>query len=580
MDVIARLESPRQTTPAMDRPSAARYTIPPLPIPNPRKGGDLTDLQANGLPAATDATPSARSARRPSPDPAWDLPPLSAGIVAFFVLAKLAIHLVIANRYGYFRDELYFLDMGRHLDWGYVDSAPLIALYAKVALLLGGSLPVLRSIAAVAGAAVVALTIVLARDLGGNRYAQFLAGLCALLPPIFLATDSLMTMNAFEPLFWMGCAWALIRIVRTGDSRYWIIFGLLAGLGLENKHSTVFFGAAVAVALVLSPQRRELGRRWIWIGGAIALLLFVPNLLWQIRHGFPTLEDLENVKRTHKNVWPGALGFVKGQIMSLHPLLLPVWIAGLASLLFGRLSRVRILGWIYIVLLGLMIAGHAKNYYLAPIYPMLFAAGAVVIEDWLARARWSSAHAWPRVAVASLVVLVTAPIVPAVLPFLPPDQLLAYQRGVHAVPAKTEVNHDGPLEQRFGDQFGWPELVADVAKIYNALPPEERARTGIFASNYGEAGALNLYGPALGLPAPICAHQNHYFWGPPSPEPENLIWLQWDRQGVEDHCRSVEQAAVHFHPWGMAEENRPIYLCRGLKHTIAEYWTPDFKHWN
>ena len=174
-----------------------------------------------------------------------------------------------------------------------------------------------------------------------------------------------------------------------------------------------------------------------------------------------------------------------------------------------------------------------------------------------------------------------APFVPAILPFLPPDRLVAYQRRLGVRDSKTEVAHEGPLEQRFGDQFGWPELAGDVAKIYNALPPEERAHTGLFASNYGEAGALNLYGPALGLPAPICAHQNHYFWGPPAkPEPTTLIWLQWSRRGVEDHCRSVEQAGEHFHPWGMAEENRPIYLCRGLKYTIAEYWKPDFKHWN
>ena len=508
------------------------------------------------------------------------LPPLDLRLLALIAGVKLLLHLTTAGRYGYFRDELYFLDLGRHLDWGYVDCAPMVALYAKLALLLGGSLPILRTIAAIAGAATVAVTMVLAQELGGRRYAQLLAGLCALLSPIFLAENTLMTMNAFESLFWMGCVWALIRIVRTGDSRYWIAFGLFAGLGLENKHSILLFGAAVVLALLLSPERRELGRRWIWIGGAIALLLFLPNILWQIRHGFPTIEDLQNVKRSGKNVVLSPFEFVKQQILFLHPLLFPVWLAGLVSLLFGRLSRFRILGWTYLALLVLMIAGKAKNYYLAPIYPMLFAAGAVSVEGWLDRSRWSAGRVWPKAALAALIVAVAAPFVPAVLPILPPDKLLAYQRRLGAAPPKTEVRHDGPLDQRFGDQFGWPELVADVAKIYHSLPPEERARTGIFASNYGEAGALNLYGPALGLPAPICAHQNYYFWGPPKPEPENLIWLQWRRRGVEDHCRSVEEVVKHFHPWGMAEENRAIYMCRGLRHTIAEYWTPDFKHWN
>ncbi|MEO8189877.1 MAG: glycosyltransferase family 39 protein [Acidobacteriota bacterium] len=518
--------------------------------------------------------------RSPAREDSWEIPPLDLRLMLALPAVKLALHLATANRYGYFRDELYFLDLGRHLDWGYVDCSPLVAVYAKVALLLGGSLFALRAIGGVAGAAVVAVTLLLARELGGRRYAQLLAGLCVLLAPIYLGEASLMTMNVFEPLFWMGCVWALLRIIRTGDSRYWIAFGIFAGMGLENKHSTLFFGAAVVIGLLLSRDRRELARRWIWIGGAIALLLFLPNILWQVRHGFPTLEDLQNVKRSGKNVVLSPIEFVKQQIEFLHPLLAPIWIAGLVSLLAGRRSRARAIGWTYVALLALMIGAKAKNYYLAPIYPVLFAAGAVAIEDWLERRRWSAGRLWPKAAIAVLVVIVTVPFIPAVLPFLSPEKMLAYQRRLGVAPQKTEIRHDGPLEQRLSDQFGWPELASDVARIYRSLPPEERARTGIFASNYGEAGALNLYGPALGLPAPICAHQNHYFWGPPKNEPENLIWLQWSRKGVEDHCRSVEQVGEHFHPWGMAEENRPIFLCRGLKHTIAEYWTPDFKHWN
>ena len=494
--------------------------------------------------------------------------------------AKLLVHLVTADRYGYFRDELYFLDLARHLDWGYVDTAPLIGVYAKIALLLGGSLPVLRSIAAAAGAARVALTMLLTRELGAGRFAQLLAGLCALAAPIYLGMDSILTMNGFESLFWMGCVWVVIRIVRTGDSRLWIWFGVLAGLGLENKHSTLFFGGALLVGLLWSRERHELATPWIWAGGAIALVIFLPNIVWQMRHGYPTLEDLENVRRMGKNVVLSPIQFVGQQVLLLHPLLLPVWLAGLASLCVGRLSRLRVLGWTYLLLLAAMIAMKAKNYYLAPIYPMLFAAGAFSIEGWLDRRAWASSRLWPKATLAAYVAIAGALLAPAILPILPPEKLLAYQRRIGVAPPKTEVRHEGPLEQRLGDQFGWEELVADVAKIYNALPPEERARTGIFASNYGEAGALNLFGPAYGLPAPICAHQNHFFWGPPARDPENLIWLQWGRRGVEDHCRSVEQAGKHFHPWGMAEENRPIYLCRGLKRPLADYWKPDFKHWN
>ena len=509
----------------------------------------------------------------------WQVQPLDLRLLALLAGVKLIVHLATAGRYGYFRDELYFLDCGRHLDWGYVDCAPLIAVYAKIALLLGGSLPVLRSLAAVAGAARVALTMLLARELGGGRFAQGLAGLCALAAPIYLGMDSILTMNGFESLFWMGCVYFLIRIVRTGDSRLWICFGVLAGLGLENKHSTLLFGGAVVVALLLSPERRELLKPWIWIGGAIALLIFLPNVLWQVRHGFPTIEDLENVRRSGKNVVLSPLEFIGQQILLLHPALFPIWVAGLFSFLAGRGSRLRVLGWTYLVLLAVMIAAKAKNYYLSPIYPMLFASGAVAVEGWLARHGWSRGRLWPKAVIATYVAAAGAISAPAILPILPPEALLAYQRRLGAAPPKTEVRHEGPLEQRLGDQFGWEQLVADVARIYRSLPLEERARTGIFASNYGEAGAINLFGPAYGLPPAICAHQSHYFWGPPASEVDTLIWLQWDREGIERRCRSVEQAGRHFHPWGMAEENRAIYICRGLRAPLPELW-PGLKHWN
>lgn len=492
---------------------------------------------------------------------------------------KLLIHALTAGQYGYFRDELYFLDLGRHLDWGYVDCAPLIGLYARAALLLGGSLPVLRLLPALAGAGMVALTMLIARQLGGGRCAQGLAGLCVIAAPIYLGSDSVLSMNAFEPLFWMGCVYALIRIVQTGDGRWWVLFGALAGLGLQNKHSTLFFGFAAGIALLLSPQRREFRRWYFWLGGGIALLLFLPNLLWQAGHGFPTLEDLQNVSRSGKNVVLGPLAFIGQQILILHPLLLPVWLGGLAWLLAGKGRRYRVLGWLYLVLLTAMFALKAKNYYLAPVYPMLFAAGAVAVEGWLAKRAWSRGRLWPKAALAAIIVLVSIPIVPLVLPVLPPAKLLAYMDFLGISPPRTEVRHEGPLQQHLSDQFGWPELVADVARIYNSLPPEERARTAIFASNYGEAGAINLFGPARGLPPAICAHQNHYFWGPPDFTGDTFIWLQWDRASLEELFRSVEEAGVHHHPWGMAEENRPIYVCRGLRRPLPVIW-PELKHWN
>ncbi len=510
----------------------------------------------------------------------WKQPgALDAGLLVLLTGVKLLIHMLVSNRYGYFRDELYFLDCARHLDWGYVDHAPLVAIYAKISLLLGGSLPALRVLPAIAGAAMVALAMLITRQLGGKRFAQGLAGFCVIAAPIYLGMDGILTMNAFEPLFWMGCVYFMIRIVDTGNSRSWIWFGVLAGLGIQNKHSTLLFGFAVAISLLASPQRRELLKPGIWLGGFIALLIFLPNLIWQIQHGFPTFEDLRNVQSAGKNIVLSPLEFLGQQILLLHPLLFPVWLIGLASLVIGKLRRMRVLGWIYIVLLFTMIILKAKNYYLAPIYPMLFAAGAVVIENWLARQAFSRERLWPKAAITALAGIIAAITIPAMTPALSPAKLLAYQRFFGIAPPKTEAQHEGPLPQIFGDQFGWEQLVKKVADIYWSLPPEERERTGIFASNYGEAGAINLFGLAYDLPQAICAHQTYYFWGPPDFNGDTLIWLQWDRKDLELLCRSVEQAGEHFHSWGMAEENRPIYICRGLRIPLRELW-PRLKHWN
>ncbi len=503
---------------------------------------------------------------------------LDIRLLTLLAAVKFLIHILVSNRYGYFRDELYFLDCARHLDWGYVDHAPLVAVYAKISLLLGGSLPALRVLPAIAGAAMVALAMLIARQLGGKRLAQALAGLCVIGAPIYLGMNGLLTMNAFEPLFWMGCVYILIRIIRTGNGRLWVWFGVLVGLGIENKHSTLIFGFAVAIALLASAQRRELLKHWLWIGGCAAILIFLPNMIWQIQNGFPTLEDLKNVQSTGKNIELNPMEFLGQQILLLNPLLFPVWLAGLVSLMAGKLKPMRMLGWIYIFLLITMIMLKAKNYYLAPIYPMLFAAGAVAIENWLER-RTFSHRLWPKVSLVSLAGIVAASVIPAMVPVLSPSKLLAYQQFFGLAPPKTEVQHAGPLPQYLGDQFGWEQMVKEVAEIYHSLPAEEQKRTGIFAGNYGEAGAVNLFGQKYGLPRAICAHQTYYFWGPPDFRGDTFIWLQWDREWLEPLFESVEQAGEHFHPWGMAEENRPIYLCRGLKVPLSQLW-PELKVWN
>ena len=500
------------------------------------------------------------------------IPGLVLGVVIALCAAKLLLHIFTSVRhYGIFRDELYYLDMARHLDWGYVDAAPLIAVYTRLAMLLGGSLAALRILPALAGTALIALSMLTAREFGGGRYAQFIAGLSILMAPGFLADDSLLTMNAFEPLYWMGCIWVIARIVRTGNSRLWIWFGVLAGLGLENKHSTLFFGFAVFVALLLTQYRREFLKPWIWIAAAIVVLLFLPNLLWQIHRHFPTLEDLENVRREGKNIVLPLLPFIKEQFIAMHPVLSLVWLAGLIWLLMQRSWR--IFGVAFLVFFVTMFIEHAKDYYLFPMYPMLFAAGGVVIERWLA-----PRAAWTRAAVVVIILALTIPTAPLATWMLSPEQYVAYTHKLGFKPPNQEVHHAGMLPQPIGDQFGWPELTREVGDIYNSLPPDERAKTGILAGNYGEAGAINEYGPQYGLPHAYSRHQNHWYWGPPQQDYRNFIFLQFSREDVQDNCTSW-QAFEHFNKYGMAEENTPIYLCLGAKFDLRKVWW-HYHHWN
>jgi len=509
----------------------------------------------------------------------WNLRAFAWRWVLLLVGMKLLVHVLTSGAYGYFRDELYFLDCARHLQWGYVDDTPGIVLVFKAALLLGGSLPVIRILAALAGAGTVLITSLLARELGGGRFSQIFAGLCVLAAPIFLGVDSILCVGTLEPLFWMGCILLVIRIARTGRSQLWIWFGVVAGLGLETKYTMLLVLACLFGAQLLTPLRVEMRKPAFWAGLGLAALIFLPTLLWQVRNHFPLLEDMENIRREGKNVILGPLAFIWQQIGFLNPLLFPVWLAGLGSLLFGRGAKLRMLGWFYLLLLTAMILLHAKNYYLAAVYPMLFAAGAVTFEETLEGWTWSKGRWWPQSALVGLVSATFLLFVPVLLPLLPPAKLLAYQTFLGLNPPRTEVHHASLLDQRLSDQFGWPELAAEVARIYHSLPPEERSRTAIFAGNYGEAGAINQFGPALGLPAAVCAHQAHSFWGPPAVEADIILCVGCDRESLTRNFDSVAQVGEHHHPWGMAEENRPIFLGRRLKTPLKELW-PRIKHWN
>ncbi|MCA1623800.1 MAG: glycosyltransferase family 39 protein, partial [Acidobacteria bacterium] len=307
--------------------------------------------------------------------------PLAIAFV--FALVKLALHFAFNSNYGYFRDELYFIACSEHLAFGYPDHAPLIAFTTKLSrILFGDSLFAIRLFSALAGAAKVFLTGLLVRELGGKRFAVFLACLCVLCAPIYLAIDNLLSMNSFEPLFWTGCAYFAVLAIKKENLRYWLWFGVCAGLSLLNKHSMVFFGLAIIVGLILTDGRKVFLNKCIWIAGAIAFSIFLPNLIWQYENNWATIELLQNVQKSGKNVVLSPLDFISSQIFMLLPTTAPIWIAGIWYFLADRNGRkFRFLGICYLILLALMIFLKAKDYYLAPVYPILFAAGAVWFEQ-------------------------------------------------------------------------------------------------------------------------------------------------------------------------------------------------------
>jgi 4-amino-4-deoxy-L-arabinose transferase-like glycosyltransferase len=323
----------------------------------------------------------------------------STSHLAALALLKLLLHLATHRGYGLFRDEFYYLACSEHLALGYVDHPPLSILLLWLSrAALGDSLLAIRFLPAVAGAVTVYLTGLMARELGGGRSAQLLAALATFVAPVFLALSHFFSMNAFDQLFWALLALIAIRILVRDEPRLWIAFGAVAGLGLQNKYSVAFFGFGIAVGLLASAQRRQLASRWLWLGGGLALLLFLPHLVWQAHAGWPTLEFMANAQ-AEKNIALAPGEFLLQQIVMAHPMALPIWLAGLGGLLLSaRLRRLRPLGWAYPATFALLAIQKTKAYYLMPIYPLLFAAGAVELEAFFERRRWR----WGMPAAASL----------------------------------------------------------------------------------------------------------------------------------------------------------------------------------
>jgi hypothetical protein len=503
---------------------------------------------------------------------------LTGGVVVLIAaVAKLLVHLYASRHYGYFTDELYYLACARHLAWGYVDQPPLIAAMTWLGTgLWGESLPAIRLLPALAGVGKILLTGLIARELGGGRFAQGLAAISVLLAPGFLGMDNLLSMNAYEPLFWLGCAYLVLRIVNGGSAKLWLAVGALSGLGLLNKHSMLIFGFGLVVGLVLTRERRCFRSRWFWLGMLIAFLIFLPNLIWNMQNHFPFLELQANIRRDGRNVQLGPWTFFVQELRAMLPLSLPIWLGGLWFFFAAKRGKAfRALGWACVVTFAVIYVFNPRVYYIWPAFPILFAGGSVLWEQWLRgpKLRWVG---WGYV---GLMVLMSAVFAPMLLPVLPVETYLRYVKVLHMEQPAIEKWQLGPLPQIYASQFGWEEMAAEVARVWETVPPEERGKTGIFAQNFGQAGAIDLFGKKYGLPDAISGHQSYFLWGPRGYTGESMIVIQGRQAELEKVYASVEKRGHVDHPYSMPREHGDVFYCRGLKTPLPQMW-PLVKNWH
>ena len=499
-------------------------------------------------------------------------------LVCAIAIAKLLFHIYFNNRYGYFRDEFDYIACGNHLAWGYVDQPPLIPFLARASIaLLGDSLRAIRFIPALASSLLVVQTALIAREFGGKRFALLLSAITIVIAPQYLSNASLLTTNCLEPNLWMGCAYSAILAIKRSDPRYWLWFGVIAGIGLEEKYTIALFGFAIVIGLLLTQQRRVFLDKWIWLGGAAAFVIFLPNLLWNVHYHWPFLQLMHNIRAEHRDIVLGPLDYFLQQTILIHPLAAPIWIAGLAGFFFAaRLAPYRFLGWTYLVCYAALFALHGKNYYLAPVYPMLLAAGSVLTEAALAR----PIGAWLKPAIALILLASGAHLTPVTVPVLSPDHFLSYEKKLpFKLPVMEHGHERAALPQWYADQFGWQEIVAETAVAWNEIPPQERSDCAIFAQDYGQAGAIDLLGRRYGLPPALSGHQTYWLWGPRGYSGNCLIVVDDRRARLEQLFSSVQYVGDSPDNLYALEKQIAIWICRGPKFgTLAQLW-PQLKKW-
>jgi hypothetical protein len=484
----------------------------------------------------------------------------------FIALIVGLLHAVVAGRYDAFRNELYFIVCGRHPDFGFVDQPPLVPLVAAVTQLFGDNVWLLRFPAIIAAVALVLLTGAFSKLLGGNGTSSWIAGLAAGIAPGLVALTTTLGTSTFEPVAWTGFAYLLAQAIIKENRTALLWAGVVGGVAMEAKYGIAIWMVALGAGIAATVARRVFTWGTFWLAVLLGSIVAGPSLLWQGFHGWPFLAVHAHHIATGANLTGTPFRFVATQILEMNALLCPLWITGaIAPFFWPRLKSARFLSLGFLALGVSFFMGHGKDYYLFPVYPTMFAVGAVAwanLVPWLRNTWWIAATA---------VSLVLAPIM---LPLLDPAALARYLQWTHLAPQPEEVAAVGaPLTQIFSDELGWRALEKQVAQVYRSLGPEERDHAAILTTNYGEAAALEVYGRQDGLPPVLCAQNQYFLWGAHGADEKVIIHVNGDPARWRRACESVEIAGNFGAPYVMPYENeRPIFLCRGLRRPLSEVW--------
>lgn len=500
---------------------------------------------------------------------------ISASVVGIAIAAFL-VHICvnIISPYGVHRDEFLYIAMGEHLQLWKMDFPPFIAVAANISRAIAGdSLAAIRLLPAIGGSLLILLSADIARRLGGNVFAQIIAALAMLFPGIFMRPGNLFHPVVFDQLWWTLGLWCILRWRLSGDNRWWIGFGIVMGIGLFTKFSILFIGFGVFVGLLATNERRLLLTRWPWIALAITVLIGLPSIVGQIRLGYPVVAQMENLQ-ANQLAYVSWLGFIAGQFLNLSFSMIVALTGIIALLTSKRYTQFRILGWIFVGAFGVLFILHGKAYYLGPVYPAMIGAGAVVIEAVGSGRLRTAFHA----GITGVLLVGGLIVIPFGLPVLAPPVMERYGQAIGITSAvKTNQGHFLRLPQDYADMLGWEDRVEALASAYRNLTPEQRAHTIIIAGNYGEAGAIDFFGPRYGLPHALCVSGTYWFFGPGAKPGTNALTIGIDERSLKGNWRKVTFVSKLTNDWTVEEEQDiSIYFCEGEIKTMQQLW-PSFE---